>query len=191
MEQRNEFIALDQLVRELDESLLGARDNLAARLGFAALAGISDSEQREKFILFSIGNKRLAAPIANVAEVGDLPPVTELPNLPGWVLGIINVRSEIVSVVDLVRFLDWDVGSTIRGTRSIILRERRVKVALKIDRVLGTYNRTDKSKVVEGRPSSARKDNDLLPECLMIGGQPHYVLDCNALLANERFVEAR
>lgn len=185
----DESVSLAQVVREIDETLRNTTDTEAFKAGLAALAGLEAGLQREKFILFSVGQARLAVSIESVAEIGDLPVVTRLPNLPSWLLGIINVRSEIISVMDLSLFLGWNVGETGRGRRMIILRGSDIKVSLRIDEVLGTYNRTEDTQTVAGNPLAAKESQQLLPEGLKVGDTTYFVIDCKALLANDRLVD--
>ena len=53
----------------------------------------------------------MAVSASGVVEVVDLPPLTRLPGVPPWVLGIVNIRSEIISVVDLPLFTNWNIAA--------------------------------------------------------------------------------
>lgn len=185
------ILSLDRLVREIDDILLDAADPQAARLGSSLLAGMERREKGDSYILAAIGSGRLAVSQEDVVEVGDLPAVTWLPNLPDWVLGIINVRGEIVSVVDLPRFLAWPVASSPRCSRMIILQHRDVKAAVQVENVLGMYRQTEQSEMVPGGPRLLGKQVEALPHGLMIDEQLYYVLDCRAVMTCERFTEVR
>lgn len=55
----------------------------------------------EKFIVFFLDDELYAVSALEVAEVVHPPQITSVPNVPEWLLGIANLRGEIISVVDL------------------------------------------------------------------------------------------
>lgn len=57
---------------------------------------------REQHIVgFRIGRETFGVPIALVHEIVRVPEITAVPDSPGYVEGVINLRGKIVSVVDL------------------------------------------------------------------------------------------
>lgn len=189
MNENQGIMPLDQVIGEIDESLRAVDDSHAHKLRLAALAGGDTASQEEKYILFSIGSAPLAVPISRVKEIGDLPTITRLPGLPSWVLGIVNVRNEIISVIDFPHFIAWDTGLSEAEQRMIILGHKGVKFGIRIDKVLGTFNRTDDSETVTGTPLSGKAGADFLPEGLIVNDQIYYVLDYDRLLSEERFTK--
>ena len=55
----------------------------------------------EKYIVFHLDEKLYGIRSNRVAEVVSSLPITFLPNVPEWLLGIANLRGDIISVVDL------------------------------------------------------------------------------------------
>ena len=55
----------------------------------------------DRHVVFSLADLRCAVPIRNVAEIDLVPRITPVPHVPEWVLGVTNLRGDIVSVVDL------------------------------------------------------------------------------------------
>jgi purine-binding chemotaxis protein CheW len=188
---KNPVDQLDVLIGKIDQAINAAADPQAAKLGSALFAGLRQAEQGRSYILVSIGTARLAILLEDVVEVGDLPMLTRLPNVPPWLRGIVNVRGEIVSVVDLPRFLEWRVDSTAQRKRMVIIQQRSVKTALSIDAVLGMHRRTDQTEMITGSPPLLGQDGSLLPSALVLDGQPYYLLDCQALFTSKRFVDVR
>ena len=75
-----------------------------------------------KFIAFVAGGTTYAIDSQMVSEVmRDLYP-TELPNTPEWLLGIANLRSEIVTVVDLRRLLGDESGPEREMAKHVVIR---------------------------------------------------------------------
>lgn len=55
--------------------------------------------------LVGVGSQRVGIPTGDVRELVPLPDVTPLPELPPWLLGIAQVRGELLGVVDLASIL--------------------------------------------------------------------------------------
>lgn len=54
-----------------------------------------------RFIEFSLGKEDYAIPLLMVREVISVPDTTPIPKSPGHFLGIMNLRGQVISVVDL------------------------------------------------------------------------------------------
>ena len=55
----------------------------------------------ERFLCFSLGSEDYAIPLLSVKEVIAVPEITPLPFSPPHFLGIMNLRGQVISVVDL------------------------------------------------------------------------------------------
>ncbi len=62
----------------------------------------------ERFIEFSLGNEDYAIPLLMVREVISVPDTTPIPKSPPHFLGIMNLRGQVISVVDLRKKLKVD-----------------------------------------------------------------------------------
>lgn len=102
---------------------------------------VEEQEKLTKYILVATGPLSLAIAIDDLSEVGPLPQVTFLPNLPAWIQGIVNVRSEIISVVDLPGFLSLETEGMSTGNRFVVLQHRKQKIGVRLDRIAGTVSR--------------------------------------------------
>lgn len=56
-------------------------------------------------LAFRCGGHRLAVGVEHLREVVEPRPVTRVPDAPPWALGVMNVRGQVVPVVDLARRL--------------------------------------------------------------------------------------
>lgn len=55
----------------------------------------------ERFLSFSLGQEEYAIPLLSVKEVIALPEITPVPQTPPHFLGIMNLRGQVISVMDL------------------------------------------------------------------------------------------
>ncbi|WP_439862042.1 chemotaxis protein CheW [Pseudomonas sp. MBLB4136] len=88
-------------------------------------------------LTFNISGELYAIASAHVAEVLPLPHFTPLPGTPPYVLGIVNVRGHIVSLLDLRVLFELPLNSLSDKNFLMILRGPETEFALLIDRVLG------------------------------------------------------
>lgn len=56
---------------------------------------------QERYIRFSLSEDEYAIPLLKVREVIAMPDVTPVPQTPAYFLGIINLRGQVITVIDL------------------------------------------------------------------------------------------
>ena len=75
----------------------------AGRRGNQVLA--AKTEQRDKYLTFTLGGETFAMDIRFIKEVIQYGTLTEVPLMPDFIRGVINLRGAVVPVIDLsVRF---------------------------------------------------------------------------------------
>ncbi|NLO27160.1 MAG: purine-binding chemotaxis protein CheW [Actinobacteria bacterium] len=88
---------------------------------------------------FSLGPERYAFETSFVREVFPLIEITPLPNVPPYILGVVNVRGRILSVMDIRRLMDFvNVGLT-NLNKAIILHNGEMELAVLADEIAGVY----------------------------------------------------
>ena len=80
-------------------------------------------------------------PVENTTEISLVPELTRLPHVPDWLLGIINLRGDIVSVFDMKNFLGMGPVDFGRHDRIILLRSCREDIctAMIVNHIVGMY----------------------------------------------------
>lgn len=61
---------------------------------------IDEDTQKGRFLTFLLGNESYGIEIIHVTEIVGLQPIIEMPELPDFVKGIINLRGKIIPVMD-------------------------------------------------------------------------------------------
>jgi len=87
---------------------------------------------------FRLATETYALASAFVREVQPLKDFTPLPGIPPFVLGLINVRGQILSVVDLKKFFSLPGKSLNELDKVIIIRDKGMEFGILADAVLGT-----------------------------------------------------
>jgi twitching motility protein PilI len=86
---------------------------------------------------FRIGDRYFVSSIAEVNEILSLPSLTIVPGARSWLLGIANVRGNLIPVIDLRDFVGNGRTTTTETTRVLMVRQPAGNIGLLIDEVLG------------------------------------------------------
>jgi purine-binding chemotaxis protein CheW len=84
---------------------------------------------------FRLDGQRYGAPITLVREVGYMQAATRLPLTPDWVEGVIDLRGEVLPVINLRRRLGLPEKATTEETRLMVLTSGERSAALIVDEV--------------------------------------------------------
>lgn len=185
------------------ESIQTILDRRAARL---ARAPEQEKEgDRSKLVLVRLGGEIYALDTQVVYDIWPAQQITLVPRVPGWVLGVVNRRGRILSVVDLRAFLGlaeaaadrgsdgdgWDDDAADQTRYLILLQVPEMEVVLCVDDVLGVEalldsRITERTGTVHGIPQEYVRGVSELDEehdkALAV------ILDVCALLADERLI---
>ena len=133
---------------------------------------------------FMLGPERYAFESAYVSEVYPLRDLTPIPCTPAFVLGIINVRGQLLPVIDLDQFLDLRKRQETEHARVIVLDSDGVQLGVIADSIVGvraiaTSQIQDSLLTLTGRNAELLKgvDADRLA-----------ILDAAAILSDERLI---
>jgi purine-binding chemotaxis protein CheW len=76
-------------------------NNLNSNLGLSSRHSSEQETSGERYLCFSLGTEEYGIPLLSVKEVIALPEITPVPQTPAHFLGIMNLRGQIISVMDL------------------------------------------------------------------------------------------
>lgn len=91
-------------------------------------------------VIFRIGDTQLTCGIDRVQEFIPPPPVTRVPGTKQWILGLANVRGDLVTIVDLPCYLNGERSPITARTRLLSATLRGRPVGLLVDEVFGQRN---------------------------------------------------
>lgn len=123
----------EQLFREdVMQKLVSARNDL----GQSAVA--AEPRQAELiFLVFKLGGDEFALPIATVAEVAQVPAqTTRVPKTPKFLEGVINLRGEVLPVIDQRRRFDLPKLEANAERKLIVIQTERHRAGLIVDGVV-------------------------------------------------------
>lgn len=134
--------ALEQIITGIDQALAQQPTTPLVRVSQAPPESAPKLAAPGKYIVFSLAAARYAIPINHVVEVGDSQPITPVPNAPLWVLGVTNLRGDIISVVDCGVFLNLHEKSIVEISSMCVVRNKKrdLTTSLIVDRIEGMLN---------------------------------------------------
>ncbi len=101
--------------------------------------GISDAGEMVLYLTFSLGKDLFGIQVSEVREVIEYKQVFKIPRVPEYLKGVINLRGEVVPIIDLhSRF--YSKLSDVTGTTSIVVVEidddnHKIPIGVMIDSV--------------------------------------------------------
>ena len=86
---------------------------------------------------YRVGSRLFVSGIDEISELLAVPSLTQVPGTQSWLLGVANVRGNLVPVVDLGRFLFGERTLHTERSRLLVVRQGVGSVALLVDEVFG------------------------------------------------------
>src|SRR3990170_7631310 len=97
-------------------------------------------EESIEVLEFMLAYERYGVELKYVREVYPLTELTPIPGIPSFVLGIINVRGEILSVIDIKKFFDLPDKGLTDLNKVIILSSENMEFGILADSIAGMRN---------------------------------------------------
>lgn len=95
--------------------------------------GAGHDPERARYLAFDLGDQHLAVPLDRVHSVLRPVPVTPVPFTPPTLLGAINIRSELVPLLDLERCLGLEGRPVDPSRRFLVLEHQGLLRAVVVD----------------------------------------------------------
>ncbi len=141
-------------------------------------------EERKEVIEFILACETYGVESCFVREVYPLGELTLVPCTPPFVLGIINVRGRIVSIIDIKKFFDLPQKGLSDLNKVIVLQRDGMEIGILVDAVLG--NRSVSLKEMQ---SSLPTLTDVRADYLLgITGERMVILDAAKILSDRRII---
>ncbi|EKD36602.1 MAG: hypothetical protein ACD_75C01444G0003, partial [uncultured bacterium] len=90
-----------------------------------------------EMVEFLLAREHYALESAYVREVYPLKDFTPLPSVPAFVLGLLNVRGRIISIIDLKKFFDMPDRGISDLNKVIIVHDRKMEFGILADAIVG------------------------------------------------------
>jgi purine-binding chemotaxis protein CheW len=146
----------------------------------------TDAELR--LATFYLGEQLLGVDIRLVQEINRLTDITPVPLAPDFVRGVVNLRGEVVTVLDLRAVLGLEPSVTAGQGRNVVLEYAGEKTGLLVDRVADVVTTT--AGEIEPAPANVHgADGRFFQGVVKLEHELLVLLDVQAVLDNQGWGE--
>ncbi|KUO69899.1 MAG: chemotaxis protein CheW [Clostridia bacterium BRH_c25] len=143
-----------------------------------------EDTQKGKYLTFYLGKEFYGIEIKYVTEIVGMQPITEVPELPEYIRGIINLRGKIIPVMDVRLRFKKPLREYNDRTCIIVVDIRDVAIGLIIDSVSEVMS-IPEGDIVPPPGIGQGFSNRYIKGIGKVGSEVKLVLDCDKLLNDE------
>jgi len=92
----------------------------------------------KQYIVFSLGEERFGIDSLKITTIDRMKTITRVPKTPNYIKGVINLRGDIIPVMDLRAKFNLPPVEETDETRIIILKLDEISIGVIVDQVLQT-----------------------------------------------------
>jgi purine-binding chemotaxis protein CheW len=140
--------------------------------------------ESQDVVEFLLGVEQYAIEFKYIREIQPLRDLTPLPCVPPFVLGLINVRGQILSVIDIRTLLELPPGTVKLSSKVILVQNQKMEIGILVDDILGA-RAVDLQNFQPLLPTSTGLRTEFL---LGVTKDSVVVLDAEMILSDSRIV---
>lgn len=146
------------------------------------------TDNMHQFVEFKLGEEEYGVDILQVKTIERMMPITRVPKAPHYVEGVINLRGEIVPIIDLRRRLNLPSCEKTEKTRIIIISLEELTVGMIVDSATEVIQLTDDS-IEPPPPITLSIDSSFIEGVGKIGEKLMIILNMTKILKPEEVKE--
>lgn len=143
-----------------------------------------EDTQKGRFLTFILGKETYGIEIRYVTEIIGIQAVTEIPELPEYVKGIINLRGKIIPVMDVRLRFKKEPKEYNDRTCVIVVDIKDVSVGIIVDSVAEVLTIPEQD-IVEPPQMNKGLNNKYIKNIGKVGNDVKLLLDCEKLINEE------
>lgn len=147
------------------------------------LPEMEEDTQKGRFLTFCIGKESYGIEIQFVTEIIGIQSITEIPELPEYVKGIINLRGKIIPVMDIRLRFKKEPREYNDRTCIIVIDISNISIGLIVDSVSEVL--TIPEEEIVNPPEMNRSYNRYIKKIGKAGSDVKLLLDCEKLLSED------
>lgn len=94
--------------------------------------------EAKQFIVFSLNGEQFGIDSLKITTIDRMKTITRVPKTPNYIKGVINLRGDIIPVMDLRARFNLPATEETEETRIIILKLEEISIGVIVDQVLQT-----------------------------------------------------
>ncbi|ENG9290003.1 chemotaxis protein CheW [Vibrio cholerae] len=144
---------------------------------------LEHEENLTQYVNFMLGDEFFALHMQEVEEIIRLPTTFSVPLTPSYLIGLSNLRGQILPVLCLRTLLCMDRASATEATRVIVITIGKTKIGFTVDRVVNVAT-PDPEMIKPTNTAGGKIDPTLITNTIHSDNQIIQVLNCHRLLDN-------
>ncbi|HWI55130.1 MAG TPA: chemotaxis protein CheW [Desulfobacteria bacterium] len=137
-----------------------------------------------QFVVFGIGTEEYGVPITQIKEINRLTTATKVPKSPTFIEGIINLRGQIIPIVDLKKRFDLELTEYTGDARIIVIQVSSSTFGVLVDSVSEVL-RISTSDIEPAPNIVSGIDSRYITGVAKVGERLLIMLDLDKLLSDE------
>lgn len=146
-----------------------------------------EDTQKGRFLTFFTGNETYGIEIRHVIEIIGIQIITELPELPQYLRGIINLRGKIIPVMDIRLRFKKEFQEYNDRTCIIVIEINEIDIGLIVDSVAEVV--TIQEQDIEEPPVLQGQSNRYIKNIGKVGNDVKLLLNCEKLFTENEMNE--
>ena len=142
-----------------------------------------ESEQLSQYVDFMLADEAFAVRMQSVEEIIRLPATFTVPLTPGYLMGLANLRGQILPVLCLRTLLAMDRTEMTDATRVIVITAGALQIGFTVDRVINVAT-PEPSAIKETNTAGGKIDPELIANVIHEADTIIQVLNTSKLLDN-------
>ena len=143
-------------------------------------------QEEQQLVVFRLGSEEYGVDILQVQEIKRMLDITRVPQAPDFIEGVINLRGQIIPVLDLRRRFAFPAAERTADTRIIVVNIGELIIGLIVDTVLEGIS-LSKEAISPAPALVTGIDNDFLSGIGDLGERLLIILNLEKILAVDEF----
>ncbi len=144
---------------------------------------LEEDTQRGKFLTFTLGQESYGIGVKYVIEIIGIQPTTEIPELPEYIRGIINLRGKIIPIMDVRLRFKKEFREYDDRTCVIVIEALGAPMGLIVDSVSEVLSIPEEE--IVDPPSISKTSNRYIKGIGKTADGVKLILDCDRLVSEE------
>ncbi len=146
-----------------------------------------EDTQKDRFLTFALDSETYGIEIRNVMEIIGIQAITEIPELPDYIKGIINLRGKIIPVMDVRLRFKKEPKEYNDRTCVIVININEMSIGLIVDSVSEVLTIPEQDITVP--PNLNNLKTRYIKNIGKVGSDVKLLLDCEKLLTEDELNE--
>ncbi len=96
---------------------------------------LDEDTQKDKYLSFRLGDEEYGIEIRHIIEIIVMQEITKVPDMPEFIIGVINLRGNVISVMDIRKRFNLNARDYDERTCIIVVQINNISIGLIVDTV--------------------------------------------------------